>query len=247
MKYYPGWAAINKRIMLGIWLLTLLLASILCNGNELTDTTKKEAQRVLSITEHLLAFYPLQPDAAYTVTICADLPDNNNPEKVYKKKEPGHVFLILTKQSASYENIITASFGFYPRVPVTCLFKKVRSRIMDNSNREYNASLEKKLTMKEFVLVMDKCKELSKKKYDLKKFNCYEYALEVFNSLPGIEKLPVSNVRFPFILGRGGSPCGLYRDLKNLVSGGSSWTPFIRFGLFRSPFDRAVTIASIKP
>jgi hypothetical protein len=143
--------------------------------------------------------------------------------------------------------MITASFGFYPRVPVTCLFKRVRSKIMDNSNREYNASLEKKLTMEEFALLMEKCKELSKKKYDLKKFNCYEYALEVFNSLPGIEKLPVSNVKFPFILGRGGSPCGLYRDLKNLVSGGSSWMPFIRFGVFRSPIDRRGTIASIKP
>ena len=61
---------------------------------------------------------------------------------------------------------------------------------MTNDDREYNASLEKKLTMEEFVLVLEKCKELSKKKYDLKKFNCYEYALEVFNSLPGIERLP---------------------------------------------------------
>ena len=108
---------------------------------------------------------------------------------------------------------------------------------MNNSNREYNASVEKKLTAVEFALILEKCTELSKKKCSLKKYNCYEYALEVFNALPGIEKLPVSTVKFPFIFGRGGSPCGLYSDLKNLLSAGSSWAAFIKIGTFKSPDD----------
>jgi hypothetical protein len=130
-------------------------------------------------------------------------------------------------------------------VAVTFLVKKVRSKILDNSNREYDASVEKKLTADEFAFILEKCKELSKKKYNLKKYNCYEYVLEVFNSLPGIEKLPVTKVKYPFIFGRGGSPCGLYSDLKKLFSAGSSWAAFIRFGTFKSPFN-ALADLSVK-
>jgi hypothetical protein len=248
MKLYVSSVAARQMILPHVCLLMIIGMPALCSSTGYPDSIKQQEHKLFNIAERLLVFYPLNQDAEYAVTLCADLPDNNNPECVYKKKVPGHVFLILTKQEPLSGKIITISFGFYPRVPVSCLFKRVRSKMMDNSNREYNASLEKKLTKEEFVLVIEKCKELSKKKYDLKKFNCYEYALGVFNSLPGIEKLPVSDVKFPFILGRGGSPCGLYRDLKKLVLTGSPWTPFIRFGLFRSPFDgqHQSAIASFK-
>jgi hypothetical protein len=233
--------AAGKRILFPVYVLIIMGMPAFCIGARYGDSIKQQEHRQFNIEKDLLAFYPLEANADYAVTLCADLPDNNNPQCVYKKKAPGHVFLILTKHELLTGNILTISFGFYPRVPVTCLFKKVRSKIMDNSNREYNASIEKKLTKEEFELLIEKCKELAKRKYNLKKFNCYEYALVVFNSLPGIEKLPVSNVKFPFILGRGGSPAGLYRDFKKLVLTGSPWAPFIRFGLFKSPVNSLPT------
>ena len=208
------------------------------NYNERTASVRDKNNKFLRIDEYLQIFYPIENSAEYSVTICADLPDNNNPNRVYRKGEPGHVFLILSKFDRSTGDLITRSFGFYPRVAVSCLFKKVRSKILDNSNREYDAAIEKKLTNDEFALLLDKCIEFSKKKYNLKKYNCYEYVLEVFNSISGIEKLPVTKVKFPFIFGRGGSPCGLYSDLKKLVATGTSLAPFIRFGLFKSPVPR---------
>ncbi|HEV7779767.1 MAG TPA: hypothetical protein VGO58_00795, partial [Chitinophagaceae bacterium] len=93
MRQYLGWPAISKRTIAGIYLLAILTIPAFCYGNKLTDSTKKETAKTVNIAEHLLVFYPLQPDAGYTVTICADLPDNNDPKRVYKKKEPGHVFL----------------------------------------------------------------------------------------------------------------------------------------------------------
>jgi hypothetical protein len=230
----------GKNIGLQVFLILVLEMPALCsNSNDstkpvLTSATKNKNQKPLSLSERLQIFYPVD-SAEYTITICADLPDNNNPKRVYKKGEPGHVFLILSKINSVTGEAATRSFGFYPRVPVSCLFKKVKSTILDNNNREYDASIEKKLTMEQFVFALEKCKELSRKKYNLNRYNCYDYVLEVFNSLPGIEKLPVSVVKFPFIFGRGGSPCGLYRDLKTLSSLDSAWTPFIRFGLFTSP------------
>jgi len=56
------------------------------------------------------------------------------------------------------------------------------------------------------------------KKYNLNKYNCYDYALELYNSIPGTEALPTLKVKFPFKFGRGGSPCGLYKVLKELSS-----------------------------
>lgn len=202
--------------------------------NNLANPANNKIHKFLNIKEYLQVFYPVN-NAEYSVTVCADLPVNDNPKCVFKKGEPGHVFLILTRQNPATAETITRSFGFYPRVPVSCIFKQVRSVIHDNSNREYDASIEKKLTKEEFAGILEKCKELSKKKYNLNRYNCYDYVLEVFNSLPGIEKLPFTNVKFPFIFGKGGSPCGLYRDLKNLLTTNSSWVSYIRFGLFKSP------------
>lgn len=196
---------------------------------------KKAPYETVNIQEYFQVFYPVQDNAVYFITVCADLPVNDNPNCVYKKGEPGHVFLILTKQSILTGEVVTRSFGFYPRVPVSCLVKRVRSKILENNNREYDASLKKELTAEEFLLVIEKSKKFAKKKYNLNKYNCYDYVLEIFNSLPGIEKLPITYVKFPFIFGRGGSPCSLYGDFKKLASGGSSLAALIRFGVYKSP------------
>ena len=107
--------------------------------------------------------------------------------------------------------------------------------MLDNGEREYNAVVKKELTAGEFGLILQKAKELTAKKYNINKYNCYDYALEVFNSLPGIEQIPVRHVKFPLIFGRGGSPCGLYRDLEKLKAAGSVWAPVIKFGVFKAP------------
>ncbi|MBS1600152.1 MAG: hypothetical protein JST75_18135 [Bacteroidetes bacterium] len=174
--------------------------------------------------------------AVYSITLCADVPDNNDPAHVNLGKEPGHVFIILSKTDTINGKSINQSFGFYPRRPASSLiFKNVRGVIFDNQCREYNASVYKRLNEDEFRLILEKSETLSRKKYNLNKYNCYDYAIGVFNAIPQIEKLPVTHVKFPFILGHGGSPCGLYKDLKRLKENNSQWAPYIRLGIFQSP------------
>jgi len=232
-------AAANIRVLLLISILVMVTPAMASNQNDYMLCRQTafsiSKPKPLTLQQRLQVFYPIENNAVYSVTVCADLPVNNNPACVFKKGEPGHVFLILYKHNLLTGEVVTRSFGFYPRLPVSCLFKKTRSKILDNSDPEYDASVEKELTPAEFELLLQKCMECSRKKYNLKKYNCYDYVLEVFNSIPGIEKLPVSYVKFPFIFGRGGSPCGLYRDLKNLVGTDSSWAPNIKFGEFKSP------------
>jgi hypothetical protein len=211
------------------------IASPLLHRNNSMLTSNPKGKSAITLEEQLSVFYPLHAADEYLVTVCADLPVNNDATCVYRKGEPGHVFFILSKRNTVTGQMITSSFGFYPRLAVSCLVKKVRSKILDNSCREYNASIEMTLNRSGFEFLLAQCRELSKRKYHLKKFNCYDYVVQIFNSLPGIEKLPVTRVKFPFILGRGGSPCGLYKDLKQLASSGSPWAPFIKFGTFFSP------------
>ena len=228
-----------KSVLLILALTVLEMPAFCSNGYDsfqanLQHPTKNKKHKPVTIKERLQIFYPLNDSAEYSVTLCGDVPVNNNPVRIYKKGETGHVFIILSKKISTGE-VVSSSFGFYPRIPVTFLIKQVRSKILDNSNREYDVSIGKKVTPDEFTMVLEKCVVLAEKKYNLKKYNCYDYALEVFNALPGIEKLPVTHVKFPFIFGKGGSPCGLYKDLKMLLTTNSSLTAFISFGEFRSP------------
>lgn len=185
-------------------------------------------------------FYPLTEQARYSILLCADLPDNNKPERVHVKSETGHVFLVFTK----IENTDTLHnvFGFYPRRPASSLlFKNVKSEILNNSLREYNASVIEYLTAERFEAAISKAVALARKKYNLNKYNCYDYALELFNSLSDHDPLPAHPVRYPFIFGKGGSPCGLYKDLKRLKETGSARAPFIQIGIFRAPISTEQT------
>ena len=191
----------------------------------------------LNLEERFHCFAPLNTNAVYTITICADIPDNGNANRVHVGQQPGHVFLILEKSDGitPWQSKVQV-FGFYPQNQHSSLLAgDVSCKIVDNSKREYNASLSKKISSKQFQLLLEKSEHLARRKYNLHRFNCYDYVLEVFNSLPGIEKLPITHVKLPYFLGRAGSPCGLYHDLKNLKANESEWAPYIQFGTFNAP------------
>jgi len=159
-----------------------------------------------------------EPDSkTYSITLCADIPDNSNARKVFHNSEPGHVFIILEERDIVSGDQKSLVWGFYPRRPVSAiLFRSAKSKLVDNSNREYDASVCKSLTKEQFIVAMKNAYEFTQRKYHLNKYNCYDYAVEVFNSVPGTPAIPLTHIKFPFVFGRGGSPCALYRDLEKL-------------------------------
>lgn len=186
------------------------------------------------LEQSLQCFEPLNPQARYSLTLCADIPDNTNPSRVHLKSETGHVYLIFSKITG--QDSIHNVFGFYPRRPASSLiFKNVRSEILNNGGREYNASVTAELDAVLFSQAIRQAVLLAKKKYNINRYNCYDYALELFNGVTGKEPIPVRHIRFPFIFGRGGSPCGLYADLHSLWMNKSGWAPFIQIGIFSAP------------
>ncbi|HPG11772.1 MAG TPA: hypothetical protein PLU37_09595 [Chitinophagaceae bacterium] len=210
------------------------------NTVQTSSTKKKSASERLE--ETLKCFNPLNKNAEYSITLCADIPDNNQPDRVHVRSETGHVFIVLTKIQQS--DTTHCVFGFYPRRPASSLiFKNVRSEILDNSEREYNISVFKQLDETSFMKTLNTAIELAKKKYNLNKYNCYDYAIDIFNEVAGTNKLPKNHINFSFIFGKGGSSCSLYADLKQLKENGSTWAPYIQIGLFKAPVSKDFEIS----
>lgn len=82
--------------------------------------------------------------ATYSIKLCADLPDNSNPDIVVVGVTPGHAFLTITKTNGSQS--VTQSFGFYPQSgPLSIFAGAVGSKIVDDGKagfeHEVNASI----------------------------------------------------------------------------------------------------------
>ncbi len=153
---------------------------------------------------------------AYSISICADVPVNDQPERVYHRRETGHVFLILRKQLPT--DTCTLVWGFYPQHPVmSLLFRKVKSSLSSNAGRWYDASLTRPLTAAGYDSLCLLAQQLARRRYHLNRYNCYHYALAVFNHGAPLP-IPVQSVRFPLPAGRGGSPVALYRWLRQPAS-----------------------------
>lgn len=203
----------------------------------------------ISIQKELASFDTDVPGAVYKITLCADVPNNKKPHKVAHNQQTGHVFLILQQMNPQRSDTISQVFGFYPKRGLPVLFfKRMKSVIKDNSKRFYDAAVSKTLTADEFDAVLQKARELAGYTYHINQFNCYDYALQIFNVAAADDPLALRYVKFPFIFGKGGSPVGVFQELKRLKSNGSAWSSSIVFGDFEAPKSttRHLTAKDIK-
>ncbi len=197
--------------------------------------------------QKLNSFSNARESVSYFLTLAGDIPDNNNPGKVHFQKEPGHVFLILTKKDSLSGESQSMVWGFYPRRPVgSLLFKRVKSELRDNSYREYNISITCKLTAAGLDSLKSAAIYLSGRKYNLNRFNCYDYAVNLFNAVQKQLIVPVSYMRFPLLLGKGGTPCSLYKDITVLAPEDLPVGFAIQTGVFYAPAGSNKPLLTIK-
>lgn len=205
--------------------------SIILNFEKDLNRNSKKQQGLI---KRFAGFGSIDTNDSYLIALCADVPDNRRPSKPFYKGACGHVFLTLSKISSANDTIST-SFGFYPLHPDFSVFPFwVKSKIGNNSEREYDVKIEKKVNPLEFVVLLETAVRLCAGKYNLKKYNCYDYGLEVFNTVMK-EKLPTHHIRLPLWIGKGGSPCSLYQDLEKMLQSGRTNEAIISFGSFKSP------------
>lgn len=236
-------SAIEKRNQLTVITRSVVFLCLALTCMDVTGQAKAKKQSARSpqpaipvnIREHLRVFDNRTPGDNYRMSLCADVPDNKKPLRIARQQETGHVFIILQKIGAGNDTS-NRVFGFYPKNGLqTLFFKRTKSVIKDNSLREYDVEISRELTAAQFDTVMSRAIALGTKRYHMNRFNCYDYAMGIFNSVAGEHPLPVVHVRFPFIFGRGGSPCSVYKSFRQLIDTSSVWRSSIVFDELVAP------------
>lgn len=176
---------------------------------------------------------PDNSNTTYTAKLCADLPNNNNPNALVGPDKVGHAFVTLTKSNGS--NLVSITFGFYPEKGYKSLLtNSVNSQIEDDGTKlhEYNASINYNLSASSFENMINTALLNSNNQYSLSDFNCTDFAVSVINS--GLSNKVIVN---DWIINNtyynsgfahnantnyGTTPSGLYKKIKELKNNGNS-------------------------
>ncbi len=171
--------------------------------------------------------------ATYTIKLCADIPVNDDPYKINTMTDPGHVFMTFTKTNGA--NSVTQSFGFYPRNgTVPLLGIPVSSKIVDDENHEYNASIQMNVTEANFLASFSAGQTNASSSYDINDYNCAYFALDNFNTIrPNPLAVPYTYTTTGAFFGK--TPVGLYQTLQYKKTHNDPEQNNIQIGLFSSP------------
>jgi len=163
-------------------------------------------------------------NATYNITIFSEVPVNSDPAMIFNPStnSPGHSFIQLRKANGA--NIVQQNIGFYPNTNWKSLSGfPVESKVVDNEDHEYNASLAVNINASQFQAALDRMQEIAGMNYDIKNWNCTDFALSVFNAAASAPLL-IPGYIIPGNITLSNTPQGLYSAIKNLeISGNTSY------------------------
>jgi len=196
----------------------------------------------IDLTKYFKCFtYIPDAGATYSVTICADLPVNDNPEALLDRNfQCGHSFLIFTKTNGN--SSASLSFGFYPqRILLSLTTLPLSSKVSDDGAvaHEYNGSLTMNgISALDFMTLEHEAENLANSmKYDIGDYNCTNFALDVFNSIRPTDPLQVPDWIGSYTgLDFGATPNGLYSLIKSMEYNKNGTRNFnVQIGVMRAP------------
>jgi hypothetical protein len=179
----------------------------------------------INVDQYLKCFSGI-PDQGSTcsIEIFTDIPVDSDPGKLFnwQTRSPGHTFLQLKKLNADGTQMVIQNIGFYPTANWKNILDAdpVDSKMVDDGDHEFNASLKMKLSPYSFSSVLGKIKELSTLKYDMDEFNCTDFALEVFNYVRTPLEIPQYGIPGGIGTNASNTPQGLYVKLRDMKNGG---------------------------
>lgn len=189
----------------------------------LIDVDTYVNQPAINVDQYLKCFTSIPDQGSIcSVEIFTDIPVDNDPTKLFNwnTESPGHTFLQLKKSNADGTQMVIQNIGFYPRSTWKNILdaNPVDSKMVDDGDHEFNASLKMSLSPNSFSSVLGKIKELSTMKYDVDEFNCTDFALEVFNYVRTPLQIPQYEIPGGIGTIASNTPQGLYiklREMKN--------------------------------
>jgi hypothetical protein len=195
----------------------------------LVDFEPVEKRDAIDVTKYLKCFSNI-PDSGSTcsIEILTDIPVDNDPDKFFNWNtgSPGHTFLQIKKSNGSQS--VSQNIGFYPEQGWKTLLTTapVKGKFVDNGWHEFNASLKRDISADQLKSVVTEIESLAKSvQYDIDDYNCTDFALQVFNSVPYSTPLEIPKYNIPGGMAPNGTntPQGLYQKLKNMRQAGQEY------------------------
>lgn len=168
--------------------------------------------------------------ATYTIRLCSDLPVNGDSWPVTSGATPGHTFLTITKINGN--QFVTQSFGFYPISGPRSIWGSCTSKMVDDENHEFNASISMPIDQSQFNTIKNLAMSYVTTDYNLHDFNCSDFALNCFNS---VRSTPIEVSDTYRTINYGTTPNGIYEKLKDMKDNNHPEASNIFIGVANSP------------
>ncbi len=172
----------------------------------------------IDITKYVKCFSNIPDDGSTcSIEILVDIPvdDDSNSLFDYEQGSPGHTFLQITKSNGSQS--VTQNIGFYPANTWKMLLTEpVNSKIVDNGEHEFNASIKMNITPVQLNNTLNELSNLNSVKYDIDDYNCTDFALTIFNDSRSRNPIEIQKIQIPGGRSPNGTdtPGALYNQLK---------------------------------
>lgn len=189
------------------------------------DFEAPESKDAIDVSKYIKCFGTAQPASAdYTITICTDLPVDNDPSQFFNWSDasPGHTYIELYKNDNGA--MVQQNFGFYPATSWKTVVgpDNIASKIADDAGHEYQAKFTIQVNAAQFQNAINAVQQYSANPYNVAEYNCADFALNVFRAAGG--QLNVPQYQIPGFPSTDGSntPEGVYQSIAGLVLGGNS-------------------------
>jgi hypothetical protein len=158
-----------------------------------------------------------------SVEILTDIPVDTDPNRFFNVSNgsPGHTFLQIRKSNGAQS--VSQNIGFYPNQGWKTMLNPspLGSKVVDNGNHEFNASLKRQLTAEQLKNMLSLLQYKTKNShYDIDDYNCTDFALDVFNSVANSGKLEIPKFNIPIGINPASTPQGLFQKLKSMKDSG---------------------------
>ncbi len=180
------------------------------------------SDQAIDVNSYLKCFSTIEDNgSSCSIEILTDIPVDTDPYKFFdwSNGSPGHTFLHLQKSNG--DKIVSQYLGFYPKTGWKTIIdpSPIDGKFDDNGGHEFNASLIRNITADQLQGLIAKIGDVAKSsKYDIDNYNCTDFALELFNSVPNTN--PIVIPRFTIPLGgwdnKTRTPQGVYIKLKSM-------------------------------
>lgn len=184
-----------------------------CGGEEVVDegmeafAVYEPEKPILDVNEYVKCFALSKPAK---ITFYADPPINGSAIKFSKYDKAGHAFITIEQNNNG--NLVRRTLGFYPDEAIDPVFVTSGPSILgDNSDNVYDVKLSVDVTGLQLAKILNLVRN-SNPIYDLQKYNCTNFVLDVSDAAG----LNIKRTVAWWGIGSGLNPTNFCEDLKTI-------------------------------